>query len=404
MASTTPKILCLTGCNPAGPDNGGILRVRNLFRLLSRHGRVQLVLAGDFQDESLAAGTALAGFDLLGAVRFQPTGPWSLADRWRNEFDPRFLNTNQCAARPADCERLRQWIAEHDLVWVHNLQLANRYGRWHWPHSVLDIDDIPSTQYQTELDHATGWLARLRARRQVGLWRRREKRLLERFDAVCVCSDPDRRQLGDSDRIFCLPNAFNPPESPVRPRPVVPPRIGFVGNFRHAPNQQGMRWFSEKVWPLIMERRPATRLRVIGLDGDQQHFPADQNIDVLGWLADVHGEMATWSLTVVPIFTGGGTRVKIAEAFGRRCPVVATPVGAYGYEVVSGQDLLVADTPEQFAAHCLQILEQPALGEKLAENAWRKFNEKWTWEAQAGTVARLVAKVLSGAGAGGRPA
>jgi glycosyltransferase involved in cell wall biosynthesis len=403
MAATTPKILCLTDCNPAGPDNGGIIRVRNLFRLLSRHGRVRVVLAGDYQDEALAPGADLGGFGLVGAVRFQPTGRWSLVERLRNEFDPHFLNTNHSAARPADRERLQQWIAEHDLVWVHNIQLANRFGLWRWPHSVLDIDDIPSTQYETELARANGLLARVRFRRQVVLWRRREKRLLERFDVVSVCSEPDRRLLGGSARIFRLPNSFQPPESPVTPQPVTPPRLGFIGDFRHAPNQQGCRWFVEQVWPLILARQPAARLRIVGHAGERQNFPADRNIDVLGWLADVHGEMATWSLTAVPIFTGGGTRVKIAEAFGRRCPVVATPVGAHGYEVVSGQDLLIADTPDQFAAHCLQILDQPALGLALAESAWRKFNEKWTWEAQAGTVARMVEQVLSGAAAHGQP-
>ena len=112
MESTTPKILCLTGSNPAGPDNGGILRVRNIFRLLSRLGRVRLVLAGDHPEEPLQPSASLAGLELVDVVQFQPSR-WSAADYFRNEFDARFLNTNAAQARPADRERLQQLIASH---------------------------------------------------------------------------------------------------------------------------------------------------------------------------------------------------------------------------------------------------------------------------------------------------
>jgi glycosyltransferase involved in cell wall biosynthesis len=228
----------------------------------------------------------------------------------------------------------------------------------------------------------------------VRLWRRREEKLLERFDVMCVCSEPDRQMLGGSDRIFCLPNSFAAPEQPVLRRPAAPPRVGFVGDFRHPPNHQGMRWFTEKVWPHLLEKVPAARLRVMGKDGTAQPWLARNNIDVLGWVADTQNEMATWSLTVVPIFSGGGTRVKIAEAFSRKCPVVATSLGAYGYEVTDGHDLLLADTAEKFAAKCLEILTQPATGRTLAENAWKKFNENWTWDKQAERIGRIVQTVL----------
>lgn len=394
MKPTPPKILCLTSSNPAEPDNGGILRVRNIFQRLSRIGQVRLVLAGDFQDLSLTIGSQLAGFELVDVMRFQPTGRWSLADCWRNEFDPGFLNTNHSQACPADRARLEQLIAGHDLVWVHNVQLANRFGLWRWPHSVLDIDDIPSSQYRTELAQAAGFPARLRARRQVRLWRRREEKLLERFDAVCVCSEPDRKLFGDSDRIFVLPNAFSTPAKLPERNPATPPRVGFVGDFRHPPNHQGMRWFTEKVWPHLLEKIPAARLRVMGKDGTAQPWLARNNIDVLGWVADTQGEMATWSLTVVPIFSGGGTRVKIAEAFSRKCPVVATSLGAYGYDVTDGRDLLLADSAENFTAKCLEILNQPATGQILAENAWKKFNENWTWDKQAERIDQVVQTIL----------
>ena len=134
---------------------------------------------------------------------------------------------------------------------------------------------------------------------------------------------------------------------------------------------------------------------MVGTAGRELSWPEDLNIEPLGWLADAAAEMATWSLTVVPILTGGGTRVKMAEAFSRRCPVVSTLLGAYGYDVSDGQELLIADAPKDFAAKCEQLLGSPALGGTLAANAWKKFIQSWTWDAQAESVATVVKKVLA---------
>jgi glycosyltransferase involved in cell wall biosynthesis len=395
LAAEKLKILCLTSNDPAGQDSGGVIRVRNIFRLLARLGQIRLVLAGDFQDDTLKPDPSPGGFELVDAVQFQPTGRWSLAERWQNEFDGRFLNITHSQARISDRERLERLIAAHDIVWVHNLQLANRYGLWRWPHSVLDIDDIPSSQYSTALAQAKSFGERFRCQRQIRLWQRRENFLLQRFNVLCVCSEADRRLLGGRERIFVLPNAFNAPERVPVCNPVMPPRIGFVGNFAHQPNVHGMQWLVENVWPLILKQAPSARLRVIGKDGEKQPWSRANGIDILGWIADTESEMASWSLAAIPIFLGGGTRIKLAEAFSRKCPVVATSLGAYGYEVGDGDDLLVADTAENFTEKCVRIINDPLLGKMLAENAWEKFNQKWTWEAQSEKIVQIVERVLS---------
>src|SRR5215469_3399332 len=103
--------------------------------------------------------------------------------------------------------------------------------------------------------------------------------------------------------------------------------------------------------------------------------------------------MSNWSLTIVPVLAGGGTRIKILDAFSRKCPVVSTSVGCYGYDVQDRRELLVADNPEDFAAACLRILNNPLEGIGLAENAWTKFSTTWTWESHVGRIAEIIAKV-----------
>ena len=388
------KILCLTCHDLDGPDYGASLRGRNLFRLLARHGEVRVVLAGSHKFWDDRPKPSFGGFELLRAVQFHPSPRFSIGERLRHELDPRFLNTNGFQAGAGDREWLLKTLAQHDLVWIHGLGVANGFGLWRWPASVLDIDDIPSSLYRSSLTQAASFLDQMRWRRQVFLWRRHERKITERFDALCVCSGPDREIMGGGDNIFVVPNGFTPPEkSPVR-QPAEPPRIGFVGTFRHGPNRAGVRWFVEKVWPLIREKMPQARFRVAGENSEAENWRGHENVDALGWVADLESEMASWSLAVVPVFVGGGTRVKIAEAFGRQCPVVSTTLGAYGYDVTDGRDLLLADSAEGFAAKCLEILTRPATGQALAGNAWKKFNEHWTWDKQAEQMDRVVQKVL----------
>jgi len=399
MNSRPLQILCLTSNDPGEPDSGGIVRARNIFQILGRLGEVRLVLASDYQNDALTPGSQHAGFKLAEAVRFPPAQRWSFTERLRNELDPRFMNTHQVQARPEERERLLKLLAGADLVWVHNVKLANMYGLWRWPRSILDIDDIPSGYYRTLLARADNRKDKLRWWRQVKIWQRRERRLLERFDTLSVCSEPDQQALaqtlGDSRRIHILPNAFPMPAQLPTRQPATPARIGFIGDLRFPPNAEGMRWFIDQVWPLILKLAPQTRLRVAGREGEKQPWLQVPNVDCLGWVKDIEPEMATWSLTIVPIFTGGGTRIKTLEAFSRQCPVVSTTLGVFGYDVVDGQDVQLADQPEAFAAKCLEVLAHPRLGESLAGAAWEKFKTRWTWDAQADRVLAVAQTVLS---------
>lgn len=392
--NSRPQILCLTAHDLDGPDYGAVMRSRNVFKLLAAHGDVRVVLAGE--NKFAAAGKkTCGGFELARTIQFQPAPRRSVADRLRNEFDPRWTGTHPFVASVADRAWLAAASARHDLVWIHSLPLANAFGRVHWPRTVLDIDDLPSTYYQSLLAQAVGVVEKIRCRRQVRLWQRREKKIPERFAAVCVCSAPDRAVLGGAENIFTVPNGFDALEKISARSPAAPPRLGFVGKFDYEPNRDGVLWFVKNVWPLILEKIPAARLRLVGAGTDQENWAAHKNIEALGFVADGAGEMATWTLSIVPVLTGGGTRIKIVEAFSRRCPVVTTTPGAYGYEVTDGRELFLADDAKTFAEKCLRLLANPALAETMTATASEKFLQNWTWAAQSPRVAVAVQHVLS---------
>jgi glycosyltransferase involved in cell wall biosynthesis len=97
---------------------------------------------------------------------------------------------------------------------------------------------------------------------------------------------------------------------------------------------------------------------------------------------------------IIPIHTGAGTRMKLADGFSRKCPVVSTSLGALGYEVEHGRELLIADTPPAFANACISLIRDRHSAEQMAERAYRTFLDEWTWEAIAPRVWAAVDECL----------
>ena len=159
------------------------------------------------------------------------------------------------------------------------------------------------------------------------------------------------------------------------------------------PNREGILLFIRDVWPRIKRDVPNVHLRLVG-KGSEEVPNLCPDIEGLGWMDDASEEIASWSAMIVPIHVGGGTRIKIAEAFSRKCPVISTSLGAYGYDLESGREAMLADNPSAFAQACIDLITNAPLRESLTAHAYKRYQHHWTWEAQANSVARAVEHCL----------
>ena len=172
-------------------------------------------------------------------------------------------------------------------------------------------------------------------------------------------------------------------------------RIGFIGNCTFLPNEEGIKWFIRDVWPAIKREFSTAQLRLVGRGSEGYLAKLGPDITGLGWLEDPGDEIASWSVMVVPIKVGAGTRVKVAEGFARKCPVVATTIGAFGYDVGHGEEILLADRAGDFASACLLLLSDSKLGEALSVRAYKRFLERWTWDLFENTVNTVIQECLA---------
>lgn len=388
------RILFVTGNCPYAPSYGSQLRVFNIARLLSRIGKVSFVIVSSCGKNEASPDKTEREFEIKHNVHLTAAHRRNAIERIRHELAPSFLGTEGFEASKADREAMLRMINEHDLIWVHRIETANRFRIYRWPHTVLDIDDIPSRLFASKAKAASGIIRTMMDYRRSIIWWRRERILERRFDVIAVTNEEDRRYLGGDRVIQVIPNGFNPPtEGPCRAL-TMPPRIGFIGTLKWLPNQEGVEWFIRHVWPRIKSEFPTVHLRLVG-EGSDRYFPEiGADIDGLGWIADPSAEIASWSAMIVPVMVGGGTRIKIAEAFSRKCPVVSTTLGAFGYEVCNGEDLLLADKAEDFASACVLLVKNMELGLKLSENAWKKYLERWTWNSIGVSVSKALEECL----------
>jgi polysaccharide biosynthesis protein PslH len=156
----------------------------------------------------------------------------------------------------------------------------------------------------------------------------------------------------------------------------------FVGSMDWMPNIDGMRWFLADVFPLIRRQKPDCRLAIVGRNPPQALLDAakDSHITVTGTVPDVRPFLWQSAISVVPLRVGGGTRLKIFEAMAAGTPVVSTTVGAEGLPVNHGKTIQIADTAQQFAEECLNLLAVPESRQTMAQQAMKLVVENYSWE------------------------
>jgi polysaccharide biosynthesis protein PslH len=393
---TAPRILYICSHCPFAPHSGSQQRTLQVGRLLKRIGPVSMVLTSlaKWSDEELRQ--TAEEFELRLVSRFLTTpieGPWQ---RLRREFDPAYLNTHGFGVTAAEAGKLQALIREHDLVWIHTIRLANAFRLSRLSNSVLDLDDVQSCYWRQFARTTASWKQALIARRLVWQWQRRERQALARFSTLAVCSREDRAYLGNDSRIHVIPNGFDLPTAD-RDRPDLDrPRLGMIGSFAFPPNIDGLRWFLGDVWHHVKQSVPNAELRLIGAASESLAAAAgDASVTGLGYLEDPAREIGTWSAFIVPLRLGAGTRVKIAESFARGCATVSTSLGAFGYPVRDGEEILIADTALDFAEACRSLLVDTERRARLGRAGHAFFLANLSWDAIEPAVRAAVDSCLT---------
>jgi polysaccharide biosynthesis protein PslH len=404
MTPDTLRLLLLAPQLPFPPEQGAALRNYNLLKHLGSRHRVTLVafsppgpVPAELSDRCervvTVAPPARSGVQrLAGQVHPQP----DLAIRLRS---PAF------AAAVATLHRRRAF----DIVHCEALELF-RYAREVPAPLVFDAHNaewrLQQRAYQAALLDSR-WAAAAYSLLQ---WRKLvayEAAALRRAARTLAVSASDRDDLHAIARgapISVLPNGVD--DAVYAPLPDVcadGDSILFAGKMDFRPNVEGAVWLVNEVMPLVWACRPAARLTLFGRDPAPavRRLAGDRRILVTGHVPGTRAEklaLARAAVVAVPLLSGGGTRLKVSTALAMARPLVSTPLGAAGYDLRSGKDLLLAGTAAEFAAALLRLLQDRTLAAQLGAQGRRAVQERFTWRRLLPALDQVYAEALDGGG------
>jgi sugar transferase (PEP-CTERM/EpsH1 system associated) len=266
----------------------------------------------------------------------------------------------------------------------HNIEseAMQRYGE--------TVDSLPHRTY-----------AALTARKLACL----ERRILRESAGHVVCSSREREQLLDivpSARVATIENGvdcayFARPEDSAASSSASPHFI-YVGSMDYFPNIDAVTHFAQHVWPAVRKQTPDAKLSIVGA----RPVPAVQalseipGITVTGTVPDVRPYYHDATASIVPLRTGGGTRLKILESMAAGVPVVSSTLGAEGLDVLPEADILIAepDDATRWATLLAELATSPPRREALASNALRLVRERYDWPILGQKLVRLYREWL----------
>jgi glycosyltransferase involved in cell wall biosynthesis len=370
---------------PFPPVSGSAKRALRLLEAMERAGLTPHLATADPGGESGADALRARGWRVE-LLREPSPGPAARVSQHLRRRPSPYLRSveaflaHQRADPPAFVE------AEHTM--------SAYYVRDHpaprWALSTHNVDsamlrDVASTEHG---------LARLRQLARAAAMAAAERRAAPRADAVLCVSDADAahfERLGG--RAVVVPNGI---DDELLDAPVSDPsgsEVLFFGQLSYTPNAVGLRRFLADSWPRLLAQRPEARLRVVGTgapDDLAAAVRAAPRTRYVGFVEDIRAELERAALVAVPVWQGGGTRLKVLEALAAGRPVVSTALGAAGIGFRDREHGLLADDPRALADAAATVLGDPALAASLAAGG-RRLAARFRWSLTTAPAERLYA-------------
>jgi glycosyltransferase involved in cell wall biosynthesis len=402
------RVLAITSEPPWPLNSGGHIRTFHLMQALAAATQLRLVCPVQPAQAGAIAEIRAAGINVTG-VPVGPRTPQGEAGRLLSAVvsgEP-YVMYRRHSWRAAK----RIWCAEiqrepPDVVYLDHLDsvLYSPGGSGQNGNvcpSVIDLHNRYSLLVRRASDEEPNPLKRAFLRREARLLMAMERRAARCCDAVLAVSDLEAeyfRGLG-ATVVHTVPNGVDCAAFADLPcGRAGEPTVLFLGTMSWGPNAAAARFLARDVLPALSQRVPHIRLLIVGRDPPRDLLALDgqDGIEVTGGVTDIKPYLRRASVLAVPLDAGGGTRLKILEAFAAGLPVVTTAVGAEGIAAEAGTHFVLSERLT-FADAVADLLIKPATGERLAEAARRLAAKVYDWR----TIGALPAAVVQNLAARG---
>jgi polysaccharide biosynthesis protein PslH len=400
-ASSALRVVMVDEELPYPPTSGKRIRTLNLTLRLARRHRLTYICHRNHDEEEArlaAAYFAEKGIETIVVDRAVPrkTGAAFYLRLAANLLSPLPYSVATHQSR-ALRQALRQYALTHPVdVWhcewtpyAHALPDLSKGRRVVMAHNVESL--IWQRYYETETHPLRRWYIG----RQWHKFLRFEKKILGEVEQTIAVSDTDAQRFRDEfgvPRVAVVENGVDTAYFQPQARRRDPLRLLFLGSLDWRPNLDGARIFLDRVFPILKDAEPETRLCLVGRNPPEELRRKLANmpgVELHANVPDVRPFLADCGMLVVPLRIGGGSRLKILEALASGTPVVSTRVGAEGLCLDAGQDLTVVEDIGDLATALIQAMRNPSILQAQAESGREKVLDRYDWDQLANRLEQV---------------
>lgn len=395
------KVLWLAHAIPYPPRAGFLLRSYNLLRELARYQTVDLIafiqepwvrtLFPSLDEGLEESRRALSEF--CRSVTFLPIDRVARPLGKQRTAVEALLGGDSYSTSWLVSDRGRKAIGKqlavdsYDLVHFDTVGLAPYRELVHRAPATLTHHNIESHMMMRRATSATTAVARAYFRHESMKLRAVEKDTATAFAAHITCSELDSirlREIVPNVNAVVVPNGVDCEFFNSAGAQPCPNSLAFVGTMNWYPNVDAMQFFLREVWPALKQQLPALTLDIAGSNPPSSIVQLGNSlagVTVHGYLPDIRPMVDSAAVFVCPIRDGGGTKLKILDAFAMRKCVVAHPVACEGIDVTPGRDVIFASTAQEFIAALLALLDDPARREAVGTAARALVEKQYSFRA-----------------------
>ncbi len=398
---TRRSLLFLSNRLPYPPHIGAALRTYNIIRLLARDFDVHMLCFNpvDKATDGMPLATRMHAMEEFGTVEIFPIPQQEsrarfVADHARSVIRRVPYTYYMHESAPFE-RRLKALLTERrfSVVHVDSLDLMRLLPLLGNLPVVCTHHNVESWLMRRRAESETSTLKRRYLAHQAALLEQAERDWAPRVALNVAVSDADRdalQALAPSARVVTVPNGVD--TDFFTPAPAANPAgCAFVGGTKWYPNRDALEWYVSDVAPAVAATGVDAPVTWVGRAGDEElrRFEKDPAMRLTGYVDDVRPYVHAAKCVIVPLRVGGGTRLKILDAWALGAAVVSTSIGCEGLTAVDGENILIADTADGFAAAIARMMRDDALRVKIAANGRRTAVERYSWDVIGATMRDL---------------
>lgn len=379
------KILFLSPTVPYPLTDGGRIRVYNLLKQIALDNEVTL-LALETQASDVDSISHIQQYGITTHLVQHPhTLPRvSMSTLLRALFRRQPITVARYGIS-AYQQKLQELLASEsfDIIHYEMFHTAQFHTESELP-SVLSQQNVDSAIWHRLTDETSNLCYKIAYWTQKKSFQRYEHKLSPKFDAVTCTSEIDAaifEKHCPQDRVKVIPNGVDVTHFIPDFGAEDAAHLIYIGSMDWYPNEDAVSFFVDDVLPTIRENVKNVKFSIVGGNPSDhvQQLADKEGIFVTGRVPEIKPYFSAATVFVVPLRIGSGTRLKILEALAMGKAVVSTTVGAEGLALQNGEEIMIADEPNQFAEVVTQLLTDPALRKKIGENGRKRVEQDYDW-------------------------